>query len=145
MVFFKRRRLEKIIKKSIEKTADAFSKSTPKLYEHFFYGSFDLAPQNLVIWYLFETDSQLNIAKASGLCEKLKSSTLGNLAAFGYPPEALSTIRSISVEKATMDCGDGSITRQKIQPLQNRGVMVSFTTKEDIDRIANGDYHLYFQ
>lgn len=62
-LFSKRKR---IIKKAIDKTVKDFRDKAPKIYTHFYYGEVDIAPQNLVIWYLFKTDAELNIAKESG-------------------------------------------------------------------------------
>ncbi len=45
-LFSKRNR---IIKKAVAKTVSTFTDRTPKIYQHFFYGAFDLAPENLVI------------------------------------------------------------------------------------------------
>ena len=63
-LFSKRNR---IIKKAVAKTVSTFTDRTPKIYQHFFYGAFDLAPENLVIWYLFETDDDLDKAQEIGL------------------------------------------------------------------------------
>ncbi len=145
MAFLKRKRLERIIKKSVDKTVETFSKSTPEIYQHFFYGAFDIAPQNLVIWYLFETDNELSQSQESGLCESLTASTFENLLSFGYPPEALSCTKSSISEKIKIECDIPDLRQSIIDALENRQVRVSFTTKEDIDNKANGDYHLYFQ
>ena len=43
-------------------------------------------------------------------------------------------------------CGGTEEDQQNIlNSLTYRKAMISFTTKEDIDNKANGDYHLYFQ
>lgn len=112
-LFSKRNR---IIKKAVAKTVCEFDGRTPKIYQHFLYGAFDIEPQYLVVWYLFETDAELELAKSSGYCEELERTTIQNLISLGYPQEVFEL-------------------RQ----------MISFTTKEDIDNQANGDYHLYFQ
>ncbi len=110
---------KKIIKKAVADTVSQFRLSTPKIAEHFFYGAFDIAPQNLVVWYLFSTDAELETAKSKGLCDELKNATFKNLVSCGYPKEAFAST--------------------------DRKVSVAFTTHEDIDRKTNGDYHLYFQ
>ena len=74
-----RARLEKKIKKSIEETVSEYSASLPKIIEHFFYGAIEIAPQYLVIWYLFDRDSDLAEAQASGLCERIRCSTVQHL------------------------------------------------------------------
>ena len=61
MFFSKRNR---IIKKAVKKVVAEFADRTPRIYENFFYGAFDIAPQNLVVWYLFQTDAELDSAKS---------------------------------------------------------------------------------
>ena len=147
MLFFSNRK--RMIKKAIANTVTAFAGRTPKIYEHFFYGAFDIAPQNLVIWYLFKTDEELEIAKESGFCDELKELTIKNLLSLGYPEEAFDTVK-----KDAADFNDDRIKLENVpeedvqrifDALSDRKVMVSFTTKEDIDRKTDGDYHFYFQ
>ena len=140
-IFSKRNR---IIKKAVAKTVSEFAGRTPKIYQHFFYGSFDIEPQYLVVWYLFETDADLETAKSSGYCAELETATIDALIHFGYPKEAfdLTKMKTPNIRF----CNGSEEERQKIlDSLTYRKAMISFTTKEDIDRKANGDYHLYFQ
>ncbi len=146
LVFLKRKR---IIKKAVKKTVAAFISRTPKIVEHFFYGSFDIAPQNLVIWYLFKTDEELEIAKSSGFCDELKELTVKNLLSLGYPEEAVTSTGTDADEFGddiikTKD-STGEDVQRIFDALSDRKVMVSFATREDIDRKTDGDYHLYFQ
>ena len=143
-LFSKRNR---IIKKAIAKTVSAFFDRTPKIYQHFFYGAFDLAPENLVIWYLFETDDDLDKAQEIGLCAELDATTTRNLIFYGYPEEAVEKIDTSSKSYKIEFRGEASEDEINYlrNALKNRKAHVSFTTKEDIDREANGDYHLYFQ
>ena len=125
MFFSKRNR---IIKKAVKKTVSEFADRTPKIYEHFFYGAFDIAPQNLVVWYLFRTDAELEAAISSGYCDALEKATIRNLIDLGYPQEAF------------------SITNMGAPNLAfYRKAAIAFTSKEDIDNQENGDYHVYFQ
>ena len=144
-LFSKRNR---IIKKAVAKTIAAFADRTPKIYQHFFYGAFDLAPENLVIWYLFETDDDLDKAQEIGLCAELDATTTRNLIFYGYPEEAVKKIDTSS--KSYKLSYHSEATEDEIHyylrtALTNRKAHVSFTTKEDIERQTNGDYHLYFQ
>ena len=143
-LFSKRNR---IIKKAVAKTIAAFADRTPKIYQHFFYGAFDIAPENLVIWYLFETDDELNIAQEIGLCAQIDDTTIKNLVYYGYPQNAVEKIDTTS--KPYKLAYHSEATEDEIRYLRtalvNRKAHVSFTTKEDIDRQTNGDYHLYFQ
>ena len=142
MLFFSKRR--RIIKKAVEKTISTFIDKSPKIYQHFFYGAFDIAPQYLVVWYLFETDAELESAKLSGYCDELEKATIQNLIALGYPQEAFE-ITNMGTPNITF-CGGTEEDQQNILHLLTyRKAMISFTTKEDIDNKANGDYRVYFQ
>ncbi len=147
MLLFSRRK--RIIKKAVENTVKAFNSRTLKIVEHFFYGTFDIAPQNLVIWYLFETDKELEIAKSSGFCTELKELTIKNLISLGYPKEAVDStktdVKEFNEDRIKIEGGSEEDAQRIFDALDNRKVKVFFTTREDIDRKANGDYRLYFQ
>lgn len=146
MLFSKRKR---IIKKAVSKTAAEFSGRSPEIAEHFFYGTFDIAPQNLVVWYLFRTDEELETAKSSGFCNELKKSTVKNLVSLGYPEEAFDSaetdVKTFNDDRIKIKGGSESDAQRMFDALADRKATVSFTTLEDIDKKANGDYHLYFQ
>ncbi len=134
----------RIVKKAVAKTVSTFADRTPKIYQHFFYGAFDIEPQYLVVWYLFETDAELEVAKSSGYCDELETITIETLLRLGYPKEAFELTKMESPNITF--CGGSEEEHQKILDLLTyRKAMISFTTKEDIDRTTNGDYHLYFQ
>lgn len=140
---------KRIIKKSVKNTVAAFAEKNPKIYNYFFYGEFDITPQNLVIWYLFETDDELESAKKSGLCFELKKETINNLISLGYPKEAFDITEidfsAFYSDKITFQNDTQEDTQRVFDSLANKKVTVSFATQEDIDKKANGDYHLYFQ
>ena len=140
-----RSKLNKIIKKALKQTMTDFKESSPVIYQQFFYGDVDLAPQNLVVWYLFATDKELQIANENGLCDKLTEATIHNLIAEGYPVEAFSETYFPLSEKITFQGGTTEKINDVIYSLTHRKAKVAFTTQEDIDRKTNGDYHLYFQ
>ena len=130
-----------IIKKALQKTVSEFVCSTPKIYEHFFYGAVDIDPQNLAIWYLFETNEDLEIAKISGLCNKIQETTIKNLILLGYPQEAIKiSHNNYPIAKNTSQ----SDTKEYIRKFMPYSI-ISFTTKEDIINKANGDYHIYIK
>ncbi len=142
-LFLKRKR---IIKKAIEMTIKQVEGREPKIYEHFYYGAFEQAPQYLVVWYLFETDLELEEAKELGYCEELKKLTIDNLISLGYPQEAFElTKMDIPTDKITFKGGTEEDREKILFSLMNKKAMVCFTTKEDIDNKTNGDYRLYFQ
>lgn len=134
----------RIIKKAVKKTVADFSKRTPKIYQHFFYGAFDREPQNLVVWYLFATDAELESAKLSGFCDDLEQATIRNLISLGYPQEAFE-ITPMGTPNITFHGGADEERQNILQSLTHRKASISFTTKEDIDNTANGDYRVYFQ
>ncbi|MCH5315805.1 MAG: hypothetical protein J1E81_07815 [Eubacterium sp.] len=140
-----RKKLNKIIKKALKQTIEEFEDSSPVIYQHFFYGAVDLAPQNLVVWYLFAKDKELQAANENGLCNKLNETTIRNLIAAGYPAEAFSEAYYPLNGKITFQGGTKDEINDVIYSLTHRKAKVAFTTQEDIDRKAHGDYHLYFQ
>ena len=123
----------------------AFENCTPKISGHFFYGSIDISPNNLVIWYLFNTNDGLALAKENGLCNSLISQTIQNLLDEGYPKEAFETTEMQVAEKITYANEMQEQIDNIMKSLLNKKVKISFTTEQDIDEKANGDYHSYFQ
>ena len=142
---FEKFRLERKIKKAVNKTVKEIENSIPKISGHFFYGSVDISPNNLVIWYLFNTNDELALAKENGLCEQLTERTTQNLLDESYPKEAFEKTKMQAVEKITY----ANEVREQIDNIMesflNKKVMISFTTEQDIEEKANGDCHLYFQ
>lgn len=142
MFFSKRNR---IIKKAVKKTISEFTGRTPKIYDHFCYGAVDIEPQNLVVWYLFETDSELESARLSGYCDELEKATVRNLVNLGYPKEAFDLTYQKLQSKITIRGGTEEDKIKIMDALTHRKATISFTTKEDIDSKAHGDYYLYFK
>lgn len=102
----------------------------------------DIGPQNLAIWYLFETEAELEIAKASGLCNELREATITNLISLGYLHLAYI---ECPTEIIPFQGGLEENRQELLRSLTNRKAAVSFTTIEDVDNKANGDFRLYFQ
>jgi hypothetical protein len=107
--------LDAVVKAATQAVASRISKRKPTLFSHFFYGAMGIDPRHLTMWYLFESDAELTDAKSSGLTDSIADLTRDELAARGFPEGAI--------------------------PL----ICVAFTTQEDIQRVAGGDYRLYFQ
>lgn len=142
---FEKFSLNRKIKKAVNKTVKEFENSTPKISEHFFYGAVELSPNNLAIWYLFKTNDELKLAKENGLCDKLIFQTTQNLLDEGYPKEAFERTKMQVVEKITYANEMQEQIDDIMQKLLNKKVSISFTTEQDIDEKADGDYHSYFQ
>ncbi len=142
---FKKFKLKRKIKKSVNKTIKELKNSTPKISEHFFYGSFEISPNNLVVWYLFNTNDELVLAKENGLCEQLTKKTIQNLIDEGYPKEAFEKAKTYNDEDILYSNEMQEQIDSIMENLLNKNVSISFTTEQDIDEKANGDYHLYFQ
>lgn len=89
---------------------------------------------------------ELKDAEKSGFCNELEKITVENLISLGYPKEAFElTPMDVPINKIAFQGGTEEDHERILSSLMNRKAMVSFTTKEDIDKKANGDYHLYFQ
>lgn len=114
-------KLNRIIKRSIDKTVAMIGKGYPEIIFYTFYGSFKTDPHSLVIWYVFKTDSDLSGAEKAGYSKGIEELTVRNLISFGYPEEAFES--------------DG----------EGKKVTVCFASQEDVDRKADGDYRIYFQ
>lgn len=138
-------RPNKVIRKALKQTIAEYKEFYPAIYQHFFYGAVDLAPQNLVVWYLFATDEELKVAHENGLCHKLTEATINNLIVAGYPTEAFSETYFPLSDKITFQDETTDGENDVIHLLTHRKATVAFTTQEDIDRKTHGDYHLYFQ
>lgn len=111
----KQKQLDLIVEKSKNAVLKTIGNSDPSIYRHFFYGASAIHPRHLVVWYLFKTDKEYEIAKSNKLTDKLDKLTRDELRENGYPEEGL------------------------------REIMVSFTTDEDIQRETDGNYWEYFR
>src|SRR5579883_2258122 len=89
---------------AMDRAERSVSRRSPRVKEKFFYGAVKIHPKHLAMWYLFETDAELEEAKQSGLLEEIRQKTLSELENSGYPVESLN------------------------------GEQVAFTTQEDIRR-----------
>ena len=111
----RQKQLDLIVEKSKNEVLKTIGNSVPSIFSHFFYGASAIHPRHLVVWYLFKTDKEYDIAKSNKLTDKLDKLTREELRINGYPEEGL------------------------------KDIMVSFTTDEDIQRKTGGDYWAYFK
>jgi predicted DNA-binding transcriptional regulator YafY len=111
----RQKQLDLIVEKSKNAVLKTVGNCDPSIFDHFFYGSSAIHPRHLVVWYLFKTDKEYEIANSNNLTEELDKLTRDELRKNGYPEEGL------------------------------REIMVSFTTDEDIQRKTGGDYWKYFK
>ena len=111
----RQKHLDAIVKAATDAVAAAVARTAPRLHRHLFYGATGIHPRHLVTWYLFATDADFAEARRNGLTERIERLTREYLGQKGYPAESL----------------------PKIQ--------VGFTTDEDIQREAGGDYWAYFK
>jgi hypothetical protein len=107
--------LDKIVSGATDRVAKEISACGPPLKHRLFYGASAIHPRHLVTWYIFDTDGELKAAAEIGLTSKIDALTRRELATGGYPEVGI--------------------------PLMH----VSFTSKEDVDRKAGGNYFLYFK
>ena len=132
------------IKKALKMSAAEFKGCTPPIYQQFFYGAVDVDPRNLVVWFLFETDEALAQAKQTRLCEQLMEATKRNLISCGYPKDAFIETVVPLPDKVKIQGGTDEQRAAIVHQMTHRKAKIAFTTKEDIDKKANGDYCLYF-
>ena len=62
----------------------------------------------------------------------------------GYPSAAFEST-NMGIPNITFTSETDEEQQYILHSLTFRSAMISFTTKEDIDNKANGDYHTYFQ
>lgn len=107
--------LNKIVAGATDRVAEQIAARRPPLIHRLFYGASAIHPRHLVTWYIFATDDDLNAAASSGLTLEIDALTRRELAVGRYPEVGI--------------------------PLMH----VSFTSKEDVDRTAGGNYYHYFK
>jgi hypothetical protein len=108
-------KLNKIINKSKKNVLNKVKSKKPVIFNNYHYGAIGVNPKNLVIWYIFKKDIELELANENGLKIEIEKLTIAELEANGYPESALDEI------------------------------YIAFTTDEDIQKVAGGNYYYYFK
>ena len=111
----RQKHLDSVVQAAMQRVVAAIGDRRPTLKAHFFYGATGIHPRHLVAWYLFHTDADWQVAKESGLVADIERFTKAELVAGSYPAEGFD------------------------------GLMVSFTSDEEIQRETRGDYWAYFK
>lgn len=111
--FDKTSTVEKIIKDVREKY--------PALYTSFHFGAIHLAPQHLVVCFIFKSDHELNQAARNGTCESIERYWKESMLKNGWPEEAFS-----------------------VKELGHTATCV-FASQETCDREFNGNWWYYFK
>ena len=111
----RQRRLDEIAKAAMTRVLDTLSGRDPSVRKHFFYGASAIHPRHLVTWYIFQTDRDLEKARQSGLTSDLDTLTRAELTKGRYPTEGVQLMH------------------------------VAFTSEEDVQNKAAGNYYVYFK
>ena len=111
----RQRQLEAIIEAAMQRTLQAVAAAQPRITHHTFHGAVGIDPQHLATWYIFKTDAELLEAARNGLLGSVSARTRAELRAGGYPDSAIEQVG------------------------------VSFTSAEDIERAAGGNWYQYFK
>ncbi len=139
----KKIRMWRIISKAIRHVNIQFRHSSPRIRRINFYGVYDVTPQSLVIWYIFDTINDEITARETGLEKSIIDFTKESLLRGGYPEEAFTDTILGYTTLISLPDENGKITERQ-EPLI-RKVMISFSSLEDIELTANGDWRMYFQ
>ena len=90
--------LNRKIKKAIARTRKEFEGCQPPVYDDWHYGMVALDPKSLVIWYIFQTDGELEQARACGLCGRIAEATAAHLEKLRYPANVRGRVSFASQE-----------------------------------------------
>lgn len=100
---------------ALDRVMAAIGDRHPPVVEKVTFGAVDIDPKHLAIHFLFATDQEREFAQETGLSAEIAHLTREELKQAGYPPESLQEIH------------------------------IGFTSQEEIQTQAGGDYRLYFQ
>ncbi|HBL85080.1 MAG: hypothetical protein A2Y17_11410 [Clostridiales bacterium GWF2_38_85] len=136
-------KLQKVVMKAINVVLDYYKNENPKIADVFYYGADKKAPENLAVWFMFETNEDLKAAMANGLTFAIIKITKDALIDNGYPKEIFNmpnfSLPIIESENHN-DIQHISIDAIASEPLSK----VYFTTLQDIDEKSHGNRYYYF-
>ncbi|MGE0744258.1 MAG: hypothetical protein AB7K86_03375 [Rhodospirillales bacterium] len=111
----RQRALDALAAQAIAAASAAVAHRKPAIAEFFSYGATSIHGRYLTPWFLFRTDAELAAARANGLAAEIERRVRDELLARGWPAGEMPACAA------------------------------NFTTQEDIQRRAGGDYWKYFR
>jgi hypothetical protein len=91
-----------LVKKTINQLMKVYKTSATPLFTHVQYGMY---PQALVMWLVFETITQYDLAQTQGLCQKIEAEFITALRQGGYPADGLVYVVFESSDRISSDGG----------------------------------------
>jgi len=141
--------LKKKIKNTIGGNLENWKKDRHIVTGNTFYGSYAPYPKNLVIWYLFDRVSDMKDAEADGYNDHLIVSTIENLTKNGFPEmkfiKGATEINEVRFSNSLKNQIQSNQIHVIFQSSRNLKVLIGFSSKEDVQIEAHGDYRVYFQ
>ncbi|MFO1452575.1 MAG: hypothetical protein U1F61_30695 [Opitutaceae bacterium] len=89
----KERVLKPIVELAMATVRQEVSSRQPIIRESFFYGAMGVDPKHLVIWYIFNSEGEIAIARRTGLLGDLDAQSRLALRTEGYPEQAIGLIQ----------------------------------------------------
>lgn len=136
---------DKIIKNSVKAVKKRHKQDKPKILDSFYIGDYNKNPRQLVIFYVFKTDSDLQYAKDIGLFDIIEKETMNELIAGGYPEFAFEAEEGFDISGDTVITQDEELVRQFIDKMNDTRATVLFMSEENVKDKADGSFHEFLQ
>lgn len=136
---------DKTIKKAVKAVKKRHKQDKPKIFDSFHIGNYNKNPHQLVIFYVFKTDSNLQCAKDSGLLDIIEKETIDELIAGGYPEFAFETEKDFDISGDTVISDNEEHVKQFIDKMNDMQATVLFMSEEDVKNKSNGNLHEYLK